>query len=95
VSTFREFRRLVSVTDPKNDLTPDDVDQLRIAAVRLDRFRSAETSEFIDLVQDELLEWIDGRTPDPNRRSIRETRLVELRDQLWGSSGAAVGSAGP
>jgi hypothetical protein len=86
--TFREFgppsRRGMDLGHPPSGGVSE---RLRRHIDELDRFRTAETTEWIDLVQSELLDWADDQPVDPIEARARSNRIMSLGNQLFPGSG--------
>src|SRR3990170_3180341 len=91
---MQETRRIMEATDGR-EMTRAEVERLRAETLALSRFGSPETAEFIDLAQEELLEWLGDREPDPEHFRRRSERILELGDRLWGGGPPPPSPAAP
>jgi hypothetical protein len=60
-----------------------ELERLRRDIVALDGYRNAETDEWIDLIQSELLDWTDGNHVSTDAARTRSDRIVELGTRLY------------
>jgi hypothetical protein len=82
--TWREFgppsRRGMDLGHPPRGGVPE---RLRRHIDELNRFRTPETTEWIDLVQGELLDWADDRPGDAMVKRARSNRIMSLGNELF------------
>lgn len=75
------YNEIIQIGKRGATLTKPEFDRLRRLVVRLNRFRNPETDEFVTLVQREVLDWMDGRSPEES--IARAHRINDLAACLW------------